>query len=391
MTPGFKPFIVLRSFGRKSEQLANDYISYASNVRPIRQQLWFNHRCKDLGFVPAGLRLKSPLNTQEAIQIVKATCRRLGRARINDCHRRLNYYKDKLQQRLDKLRQFIPTDLLDTILTIADRRANKTAEQHRTKTQLKLTRLQRTKDKKRQKPYDNWVRNISCRPLDKTETQVLSYGLKHSVTPKRTPTEAIVSSVEAVLSRQREISESAKDSIRSRIASTIQSSSLPDSNLTKDERQAIKRLKTDENIVILPADKGRVTVVMDKTDYYDKMDALVNDKRTYQVLKRDPTPALQRKLNSKLLDLKKTDAIDIQRYNRLRCRVPQPPKLYGLPKLHKPNIPMRPIVSFCGSPTYQLSKYLTTVLKLLTDESRHKLQSTENFIDAFKTVQVPDD
>ena len=338
-----------------------------------------------------GLRLKAPLNTQEAIQIVKATCRRLVGARINDCHRRINHYKDKLQQRLYKLRQLIPTDLLDTILTIADRRANKTAEQHRTKTQLKLTRLQRTKDKKRQNPDDNWVRNISSRPLDKTETQVLSYGLKHSVTPKRIPTEAFVSSVEAVLSRQRELSESAKDNIRSRIASTLQSASLRDSNLTKDERQALKRLKTDENIVILPADKGRVTVVMDKTDYYDKMDALVNDKQTYQVLKRDPTPALQRKLNNKLLDLKKTDAIDIQRYNTLRCRVPQLPKLYGLPKLHKPNIPIRPIVSFCGSLTYQLSKYLTTVPKPLTDESRHKPQSTENFIDAIKTVQVPDD
>ena len=52
---------------------------------------------------------------------------------------------------------------------------------------------------------------------------------------------------------------------------------------------------------------------------------------------------------------------------------------------------MRPIVSLCGSPTYQLSKYLTNVLKPLTDESRHKLQSTENFIDATKTIQIPDD
>ena len=41
--------------------------------------------------------------------------------------------------------------------------------------------------------------------------------------------------------------------------------------------------------------------------------------------------------------------------------------------------------------TYQLSKYLTNVLKPLTDESRHKLQSTENFIDAIKTIQIPDD
>ena len=48
---------------------------------------------------------------------------------------------------------------------------------------------------------------------------------------------------------------------------------------------------------------------------------------------------------------------------------------------------MRPIVSFCD----QLSKCLTTVLKPLTEEWRHKLQSTENFIDAIKTVQVLDD
>ena len=130
---------------------------------------------------------------------------------------------------------------------------------------------------------------------------------------------------------------------------------------------------------------------MDKTDYNDKMDSLVNDKQTYEVLKRDPAPALQRKLNNKLLTLKKTDRIDFRRYNRLRCSVPQPPKLYGLPKLHKPNMPMRPIVSFCGSPTYQLSRYLTNVLKPLTNESRHKPQSTENFIDAIKTTQIPDD
>ena len=112
-----------------------------------------------------------------------------------------------------------------------------------------------------------------------------------------------------------------------------------------------------EIIYCVTEDKGRVIVVMDKTDYNDKMESLVIDKQTYEVLKRDPTPALQRKLNNKLLTLKKTDKIDFQRYNRLRCSVPQPPKLYELPKLHKPNIPMQPIVSFCGSPTYQLSKY----------------------------------
>ena len=141
------------------------------------------------------------------------------------------------------------------------------------------------------------------------------------------------------------------------------------------------------------------------------MDALVNDKQTYEELKGDLTSALQRKLNSTLLTLKKTNAIDNQRYYRLRCSVQQPSKLffliyfyfftffffflpsklYGLPKLHKPGFPKRPIVSFCSSPTCQLSKYLTTMLQPLTDKSRRKLQSTEDFIKAIKTVQISDD
>ena len=125
--------------------------------------------------------------------------------------------------------------------------------------------------------------------------------------------------------------------------------------MTEDELHALKRLKNDKDIVILPLDKGRVTVVMDKKDNTDKMDSLVNDKQTYEPLRRDPTPARQRRLNGKLLDLKKTETIDIQLYYRLRCRVPQSAKLYELPNPHKPNIPMRPIVSVCGSITYQLS------------------------------------
>ena len=144
----------------------------------------------------------------------------------------------------------------------------------------KLTRLQNAAHKKRHKTDRNWVRNISSRPLDENETQVLSYGLKHSVTPKHIPTDDIVSSVESVLARQRELPESTKDDIRSRIASTLQSASLSNCNLTKSKLHALRRLRNDKDIVILPADKGRVTVVMDKKDYTDKMDSLVNDKQT---------------------------------------------------------------------------------------------------------------
>ena len=181
---------------------------------------------------------------------------------------------------LSKLKELIPTSLLDNVTTISDKRANKTTEQHHAIVQSKLTRLQHAAHKKRHKTDKNWVRNISSRPLDEIETHVLSYGLKHSVTPKHVPTDDIVPNVESVLARQRELQESTKDDIRSRIASTLLSASLTDYNLTKDELHALKRLKNDKDIVTLPADKGRVTVVMDKKDYTDKMDSLVNDRHT---------------------------------------------------------------------------------------------------------------
>ena len=63
-------------------------------------------------------------------------------------------------------------------------------------------------------------------------------------------------------------------------------------------------------IVILSEDKGCVTIVMDKNDYSDKMNPLVNNKQTCKPLKCDPTPALPLRLNGKLLDLKKTETID---------------------------------------------------------------------------------
>ena len=44
---------------------------------------------------------------------------------------------------------------------------------------------------------------------------------------------------------------------------------------------------------------------MDKKDYFCKVDTLVNAKHTYEPLKRDPTPALQRKLNNELIDTSK--------------------------------------------------------------------------------------
>ena len=192
--------------------------------------------------------------------------------------------------------------------------------------------------------------------------RVLSYGMKHSLAPKHSPTAKTLASVEAATSYNDDLSIEVKETVRSKVASTLQTSMKPVNNLTKDEQLALSRLRNDDTIVITPADKGRVTVGMNKTEYHQKMCNLVNDDKTNMRLKKDPSKNLQRKLNEKLYPLHQANNVKKQIYSRLYCTVAQTLKLYGMPKIHKVNTPLRPIVSFCSSPTYELSKYLARIL-----------------------------
>ena len=55
-------------------------------------------------------------------------------------------------------------------------------------------------------------------------------------------------------------------------------------NLSKAEKRAMEELKQYDDIVILNADNGNNTVVMDKLEYDKKLLGLLSDSATYQVI-----------------------------------------------------------------------------------------------------------
>ena len=57
-----------------------------------------------------------------------------------------------------------------------------------------------------------------------------------------------------------------------------------------------------------------------------------------------------------------------------------PPKFYGLPKIHKADITLRPIVLSRGSLTYGVAKVLAKILRPLVGKSPHHIQSTKDFV-----------
>ena len=168
----------------------------------------------------------------------------------------------------------------------------------------------------------------------------------------------------------------------------LRSSVPPKDNLTKSERAAIKSLKSDENIVILLADKGRCTVVLDLTDYEAKAKQLLDDTDTYQKLKKDPTKKFKNQLLEVLKRLKREGKLDSSTYFKLYPTSETVPKFYGLPKIHKEDCPLRPIVSSIGSITYATAKFLASILSPLVGHTEHFVKDSSHFVETLKDVTV---
>ena len=101
--------------------------------------------------------------------------------------------------------------------------------------------------------------------------------------------------------------------------------------------------------------------------------------RVYKKLQKDPLPSLERRMNELLLSLKKSGALRPNLNHRLRSSAGKTPLLYGPPKIHKPNVPLRPIVSFVNSPTYHLSKHLVDILSPLVGNSESNVKNSTQF------------
>ena len=93
---------------------------------------------------------------------------------------------------------------------------------------------------------------------------------------------------------------------------------------------------------------------------------MINDKSKFKQLKEDPTEKRELCLQKYLRYLKNLGAFSEEVLNQIRPCGSNPSRIYGLPKLHKDNVPLRPIVSGIGSYTHKLAKYLSNILKPLT-------------------------
>ena len=84
--------------------------------------------------------------------------------------------------------------------------------------------------------------------------------------------------------------------------------------------------------------------------------------------------------------------ISEEKYKKMYPTGAGSPKFYGLPKIHKQDTPLRPIVSSTGTVSYNTSKELANILKPLVGWTTHHLKNTKDFIEQIKDVKLlPDE
>ena len=110
----------------------------------------------------------------------------------------------------------------------------------------------------------------------------------------------------------------------------------------------------------------------------------------YQLLKKDPTTKIKTKTLKQLKVLKDNEFIDNKLYYLKPTDSPAP-RFYGQPKIHKPGVPIRPIVSYSGSPLYNLNKYIANILKAYVRDENNNAKNSTTFSNYIRNVPIEDD
>ena len=129
---------------------------------------------------------------------------------------------------------------------------------------------------------------------------------------------------------------------------------------------------------------------MDKEEYIRKAKDLLKEK-TYKIIPTDPTNRQKNKLIQILKKIKEEGGMNELTYKQMYPTSVGIPKFYGLPKIHKAGVPLRPTVSSRGSVSYDTAKELARILKPLAGRTTYSVQNTKDFVDQVKNIKLLQD
>jgi len=216
--------------------------------------------------------------------------------------------------------------------------------------------------------------NLTDTPLSDEETKILQFGMKHGIKQKLYWNN-IKTNVEEFYQKliQKKLIDESDTNIKSQLKTISQGFYNRNRNVSQHDHNILINLK-EKGLKVCSFDKGNGTVVMTANQYKEKMRPLLEGSQFQKIKLRKNAIAPNIKLDEKFDVLltkvtnRKSFLSDI--FSSLKRVSSQPAKLYGLPKVHKPNIPMRPILSTVASMNHSVAQALDKILKPLINSPK---------------------
>ncbi|BHF63170.1 hypothetical protein SprV_0200616100 [Sparganum proliferum] len=214
--------------------------------------------------------------------------KKMIRVLIQDCHSRIRKYRREIEQHFSTCQSIFT----EHEMKVLEATVLSSAHCHRRlrDSQL-LKKFERISPPTRPLTDGVLVHNFSSRHLTQQQLAVLSYDTKFNTRDARP--EDFIASFESALQKC-EANEECKNSMRQQV-STLLLRHKPQRAISETEDQELLRIRKMRDIVTLPADKGRSTVVMDKADYTTKLQSLLEDEGAYEL---SETGEFKKRVNS---------------------------------------------------------------------------------------------
>ena len=179
--------------------------------------------------------------------------------------------------------------------------------------------------------------------------------------------------------------------LRAEIAGVLRTTKLHKRNITAEEHHALKELQQEKSIIVLPANKGKGTVVMDASEYDEKVKEMLSDSKTYEKLTKDPTNKYKKEIMNVLSRLRDESKITNQQCDHLRPSGEIIPRLYATPIIHKAGNPLRPIVDYTGSIGYNVFRALADILGPMVGTTVHHNNNSFDLAEDLTSVMIEED
>ena len=224
--------------------------------------------------------------------------------------------------------------------------------------------------------------NLSSYELSTDEREYLNLGLNCHIQPKYEKVKK-QTNIEILYQNLLELESKKTIDMKQEIADRLRSEGTKHRNprhtsiLTDALKTAARNLKSNDDIVIRRADKSAVYVIMNKSEYVQKVNTLLDDPSKFKCISSNPTDQLKKKAN-KLIETVNAVQGDLK-LSRIIGDY-KPGYMYGNVKTHKQNYPLRPIISQIPTPTYSLAKSLNNIISRYVP-GEYTVKSSNEFVD----------